>query len=217
MGAAGKADETGTIPFAVIVLAAGRSRRMGGARKQLLPWGQTCLLRAALQPWVALKPACLIVVLAEDQGSALPDPADRLVDLAPTLVRNPDPDAGMGRSLALGAAALAAPVAGFFVALGDMPLVQTATLHALIEAFWLHRAAGVTAPVVVPEFEGQRGHPVLFDAARRNALTTLDGDRGAKMLLQGWGDAVTTLPVADIGVTVDIDTPAAYRRWCPVA
>lgn len=211
MGGHHATDAAGGIPFAVIVLAAGRSRRMGGACKQLLPWGDTCLLRAALQPWVALKPVEITVVLAANQTQV----AAQLDDLAPTLVYNTAPAAGMGRSLALGAAALTTPVAGFFVALGDMPLVQVGTMQVLIDAFWRRRGAGVVAPVLVPEYQERRGHPVLFDAARRDALTSLDGDHGAKMLLRTWGDAVATVPVADVGVTLDIDTPAAYERWRP--
>ncbi len=216
MGGASTADNADTIPFAVIVLAAGRSRRMGGACKQLLPWGDTCLLRATLQPWVALRPVSMVVVLAAEEQPAQAGLAAQLAELNPTLVHNPDPDAGMGRSLALGAAALTLPVTGFFVALGDMPLVKTTTLQTLIAAFRRHRSAGVAAPVIVPAFKGRRGHPVLFDAARRSALTTLDGDRGAKMLLQNWGDAVVPAPVSDVGVTIDIDTPDAYQRWRPL-
>ncbi|CAM2008649.1 NTP transferase domain-containing protein [Acanthopleuribacter pedis] len=190
------------------MLAAGRSRRMGARRKQLLPWGDSILLRAALQPFTTLSLQRLVVVMGDEAEVAAP----YLADVDYQLRVNPNPDAGMGHSLALGAAALPAEADCFFVALGDMPLVRPATLRTLLQAFAETCRRGVAAPVIVPVFDGRRGHPVLFDGARRAALTGLQGDRGAKELLRQWGEAVVPCPVDDPGVVGDIDQPDDYRR-----
>lgn len=192
---------------AALVLAAGRSRRMGAARKQLLPWGETILLRAALTPFTQTALSRLVVVLGDEAEAVAP----YLEDLPVEIVVNPTPEQGMGASLALGVSALNAGDRPFFIALGDMPLVQSATLRRLTHVFYQAKQRGVTAPVVVPTYDDRWGHPVLFDGDRRRALLQLRGDRGAKSLLRAWADAVQVCPVADVGVVSDVDTPACYR------
>lgn len=103
---------------------------------------------------------------------------------------------GMGDSISAAVRATRdAP--GWLVLPGDLPLVQAASLRAVAESL-----AG--SEVVVPTFDGQRGHPVGFSAICREALSALSGPRGAASVLQS--HAVTELPVNDQGILVDIDT-----------
>lgn len=103
---------------------------------------------------------------------------------------------GMGD--AIGAAVRATRAsAGWLVLPGDLPLVQPATLLAV--------AAQLTAhAVVVPVFEGRRGHPVGFSAACGDALAALQGDKGAAAVVRAHG--AWELPVTDVGSVTDIDT-----------
>ena len=103
---------------------------------------------------------------------------------------------GMGDSIA--AAVRGTPdAAGWLVLPGDLPLVRADTLRAVADAL-------VHAQVVVPTYAGQRGHPVAFGPACRDALAALTGPKGAASVLQA--HAVTELPVEDAGIVVDIDT-----------
>lgn len=107
---------------------------------------------------------------------------------------------GMGDSIAAAVRATAG-AAGWLVLPADLPLVRPDTLRRVAEAL-----AGATA--VQPQHEGRRGHPVAFDAAARDALLTLTGERGAAPVLQGLRarGEVRDLVVDDIGIVTDIDT-----------
>jgi len=109
---------------------------------------------------------------------------------------------GMGDSISAAVRATRdAP--GWLVLPGDLPLVQPQTLRAVAEAL-------AASEVVVPTFQGQRGHPVGFAARCRDELAALSGPKGAVSVLQA--HAVTELPVSDDGILVDIDTVEALAE-----
>jgi molybdenum cofactor cytidylyltransferase len=110
---------------------------------------------------------------------------------------------GMGASLAAGVAATE-DAEGWIVALADMPRIAQASIEAVA------RTLDGGASIVAPYFRGQRGHPVGFGLAHRDALLALDGDTGARALFAM--HAVTRLDVDDPGVLSDIDTPDDLRR-----
>jgi molybdenum cofactor cytidylyltransferase len=108
---------------------------------------------------------------------------------------------GMGASLA--AAVRAGDRAGgWIVALGDMPLILPATIHAVAAA--LAEGALIAAPVS-PD-GGPRGHPVGFAAALRSELLVLDADAGARAIVERHRDQVRLIAVDDPGIYVDLDT-----------
>jgi xanthine dehydrogenase accessory factor len=67
-------------------------------------------------------------------------------------------------------------------------------------------------PIVYPEYRGRQGHPVLWDRGFFGALRELEGDRGAKSLLERNRDLALAVPVEDPGVCLDIDSPADYSK-----
>jgi molybdenum cofactor cytidylyltransferase len=95
---------------------------------------------------------------------------------------------------------------GWVIALGDMPHVRPDTIRAVVEA--LEQGA----PLVVPVFAGQRGHPVGFGRGFRDELVRLTGDAGARVVLMSHASAVHQLEVDDPGVVQDMDTPADAAR-----
>ena len=109
-----------------------------------------------------------------------------------------DADTGMAASLTCGIAHVrGAP--GWLIALGDMPWVEGATIAALSHAI----ADG--ARIAVPVFQGRRGNPVAFSAVHLPLLLALDGDQGARSIVQS--HAVREVHVEDGGILRDIDTP----------
>lgn len=92
---------------------------------------------------------------------------------------------------------------GWLIVLGDLPLIQAATLQALARALHDH-------DVVIPTYQGQRGHPVGFSARCREALLSLTGDTGASSVVKFFG--AFEIPVDDVGVVSDIDTLADLER-----
>lgn len=122
---------------------------------------------------------------------------------------------GMGDSIAAAVRATAGSEAGWLILPGDLPLVSAGTLRAvaaaLVSAAALQRgSSAVDVPaVVVPVYQGERGHPVGFSAQCGAALAALQGDKGAAAVVRAC--AVQELVVNDAGCVMDVDTVEALR------
>jgi len=108
---------------------------------------------------------------------------------------------GIGASLAAGVSH-ASRSDGWIVALGDMPFIEAATFAAVAAS--LHAGALIAAPVLA---DGKRGHPVGFASRLRKELVALDGDEGARSVIQRHAAKLVSIPVGDRGIVIDIDTP----------
>ena len=103
---------------------------------------------------------------------------------------------GMGDSIAAAVRATSQAPA-WLILPGDLPLIEASTLRQIAQA-------PMSLDVVVPVFDGRRGHPVRFSARCRSALIGLTGKQGAAAVVAAWGG--TLWPVADRGCVMDIDT-----------
>lgn len=179
-----------------LLLAAGHGRRFGGD-KLLQPLADgTPVAVAAAQ---ALKAACAdsIAVLRPEQDAL----AALLEAEGLRVVRCAAARSGMGYSLAAGVAA-SRDARGWLVALADMPCIRVATLQAVAELI------GGGAALAAPSYAGRRGHPVGFAARWRDALLALEGDEGARAILEQSRFLLHVLETDDPGVLQDVDSPA---------
>ena len=188
-------------PVAAIVLAAGRSTRMGSANKLLCEVAGAPIVRHVAAAALGSRARHVLVVTGH-QAEAV---RAALAGLTVTFVANPDYASGLMSSLKAGIAALPGGIAGALVALGDMPLLRPADFDRLIEAFL---AAG-TSNIIVPVHGGRRGNPVLWSRRFFPDLMAIEGDVGARHLIGRYGEAVAEVPVDGKAVLVDIDTPEA--------
>jgi molybdenum cofactor cytidylyltransferase len=182
-----------------ILMAAGRGRRFDpeGRRNkllQLLQSGET-VVGASARKLLAAVPRVIAVVPPDDGGVA-----GLLAGLGCEVTVCPGADSGMAASLVHAIRHSLPDATAWLVALGDMPHVAPDTLAQLARAL----AAG--APIVVPVKDGRRGNPVGFGRVHLDALLALQGDQGARRLLQTC--PVTAVAVDDPGIFLDIDTPA---------
>ncbi|MFK3739903.1 nucleotidyltransferase family protein [Massilia sp. TN1-12] len=183
-----------------ILMAAGRGRRFdpAGQRNKLLQpladAGGAPVVVASARKLLAAVPRVVAVVPPGDGGVAA-----LLADLGCEVTVCPDADSGMAASLMHAIRHSLPDADAWLVALGDMPHVAPATLAALAAAL-----AG-SAPIVAPVMEGKRGNPVGFGRVHLDALLALEGDQGARRLLQTC--PVIEIPVGDMGIFRDIDTP----------
>jgi len=113
---------------------------------------------------------------------------------------------GMGASLAA-AVESTASADGWIVALGDMPAIRPETIARIAGA--LAEGATIAAPF---DASGRRGHPVGFSRSLRAELLALDGDIGARPVLERHAASVVAVTVDDAGIFVDIDTGDDLRR-----
>ncbi len=182
-----------------IVLAAGRSTRMGGPNKLLAELDGRKLVRIVAEQALASKAAEVIVVTGH-QAELVEQALD---GLQVKFVRNPDFAGGLASSVRAGIAAVADKADGAIVCLGDMPLIDAQLIDRLIDAFEPDRGHLITVPVA----EGRRGNPVLWSRRFFKELMTLDGDVGARHLIAKHAEAVAEVAVEGESAFLDIDTP----------
>jgi molybdenum cofactor cytidylyltransferase len=187
------ADET----IAAVLLAAGRSRRMG-AFKPLLPFGGVCVAEACVR---ALREggADEVIVVVGHRGDEVRASLARLPFVR--FAVNEEAESEMGVSLARGVEALAEGAGTLLVALVDQPAVPPAEIRKLVEE---RRRTG--ARLVVPEWRGRGGHPVLIDLAFRDELLGLPPDKGLRALFNAHRAEVLRVSAASPYVARDMDT-----------
>ncbi|WP_375415590.1 NTP transferase domain-containing protein [uncultured Bradyrhizobium sp.] len=193
----------GNRKVAAVILAAGRSTRMGGPNKLLAELGGKTLVRIVAEQALASKAAEVIVVT----GHQAAEVEKSLGGLKVRLVRNPEFAAGLAGSVKAGISAVPEDVDAAVVCLGDMPLIDAQLIDRLIDAFAPDRGG----LIVVPVSDGRRGNPVLWSRRFFSELMTLDGDIGARHLIARHGEAVAEVPVEGRGAFLDIDTPQALE------
>src|SRR4051794_8301458 len=196
-------EAVGERKVAAVVLAAGRSTRMGGPNKLLAELDGKKLVRTVTEQALASKASEVIVVTGHQ--AELVEQA--LSGLDVRVVRNPDFAGGLASSVKAGIAAVAEGIGGAVVCLGDMPLVSADLLDRLIGMFEPDRGN----LIVVPVSEGRRGNPVLWSRRFFAELMTLDGDVGARHLIAKHTEAVAEVPVDGESAFLDIDTPQALE------
>jgi molybdenum cofactor cytidylyltransferase len=184
-----------------IVLAAGRSTRMGGPNKLLAEIGGRPLVRIVAEQALASRASPVIVVTGHERARV----EAALAGLRVRFAHNPDFAAGLSTSLKAGLGALPPSVDGAIVCLGDMPQVTAGLIDRLVEAFDPERGS----LVVVPTIEGKRGNPVVWSRRFFSDLMALDGDVGARHLIATYADVVAEVPVEDAAALTDVDTPDA--------
>jgi molybdenum cofactor cytidylyltransferase len=187
--------------IAGLVLAAGRSTRMGGPNKLLEEINGRPLVRIAAEQMLASRARPVIVVTGHQHERV----ERALAGLPVTFVHNPDFADGLSTSLKAGIAAVPAEADGAVVALGDMPQVTAKLVDRLIAAFDPERGALVAIPTIA----GKRGNPVLWARRFFPDLMTVEGDVGARHLIGGYAEAVAEVPVEDAAAMTDVDTPEA--------
>jgi len=188
---------------AAVILAAGRSTRMGGPNKLLAELGGKPLVRIVTEQALESRASDVIVVT----GHQAEEVREALQGLKVKFVHNPDFAEGLAGSVKTGTAAVPENADGAVICLGDMPLISAHLIDRLIEAFVPDRGSLIAVPVS----DGRRGNPVLWSRRFFNELMTLDGDIGARHLIAKHGEAVAEVPVEGHGAFLDIDTPQALE------
>ena len=186
--------------IAAIVLAAGFARRMG-RQKLLLDLRGKPVVRWSVE---AILPhvADTVVVTGQDDVAV----RAALDGLPVRFAVNPRPQAGQGSSIGIGAGALKPWTAAALVALGDQPRLPDGLIAALLRA---REQTG--RAIVAAVYRGTQGTPVLFAADVFDELRALDGDAGARTVVQARPERVARVAV-DAPMPPDVDTPEDYAR-----
>ncbi|ESY84011.1 molybdopterin-binding/glycosyltransferase family 2 protein [Mesorhizobium australicum] len=186
----------------IVLLAAGRSSRMGGPNKLMALFDGQPLVRRTAERALASKASGTIVVTGHQRERV----RAALSGLDVTFADNPDFADGLSTSLKAGTAYLPEDAAGAMIVLGDMPGVASDDLDRLIDAF--RRAGGNS--VIRATHQGKRGNPVLLPRSLFAAIADLEGDTGARHLVEAEGLDVIDVEIGE-GASVDVDTREALE------
>lgn len=200
-----EASSTARKGIAIILLAAGASRRMRGAQKLEQDIDGEPLLRRSAKTACAAGQAHVFVVIPK-QAKAL---RDMVADLPVSVVEAEDAALGLSASLKAGLRGLPQDIAAAIISLADMPDISTDHYQALTAAHDPDRDALIATPIAP---NGKRGNPVLFDARFIPDLMRLTGDQGARAIIDAARDVVIEVP-SDAAVLTDLDTPEAWETW----
>lgn len=186
-----------------LLLAAGAARRFG-APKLVQHLAGKPLVRWSAEALHAVVDRTLVVVPPDHDALA-----DALRELPVGYVTNPDPDRGLGSSIACGIAALDDASDAVVVALADEPAVDPRWIDAVVARYRAGDEA--RAAIVAPSFRGTRRHPVLFDRSVFAELSRLDGDGGARRVVERDPARVALVEFDEPG-TIDVDSPEDLAR-----
>ena len=184
--------------ISAIVLAAGKSERMGRP-KALLPYRGRTFLENILD---AISPTSVhdtVVVIGHHR-----DEINANVKI-PRWVFNPDYEPGMITSFQTGIRSLPEDAQGAFLFLVDHPVVESSTITALLDNFAPGR-------IVVPVYKSKRGHPVLFSREVLQEILALPPSQGANIVVRKDPGRIIEVPVESPGILVDVDTPEEFEK-----
>jgi len=172
---------------------------MGGQPKALLRFRGKTFLEHVLSAVRDSGITTTVVVVGHHQKEI------RQAFAATNLVFNPDYEQGMSTSVQSGIRALPAGVQGMGVFLVDHPLIDERTVQKLTEKLTPHT-------IVLPVHKGRRGHPVFFGAGLFEEILALSADQGLNTVVRRDPSRITEVPVEDVGVLSDIDTPEQFEN-----
>jgi molybdenum cofactor cytidylyltransferase len=184
--------------IAAIVLAAGKSERMGRPKALLPLRGRTFLeniLRAISHSSIGQT-----IVVAGHHKEEIEGMVGR-----DRCVFNPDYEQGMITSIQTGIRALSPEIDGAMLFLVDHPLIDSETIDALIKPLR-------PGHIVLPVYLGRRGHPVLFSAGILQEILALPSTEGANIVVRKDPSRIIEVSLDTPGILVDIDTPEQFAK-----
>ncbi len=185
-----------------IVLAAGLSRRMG-VQKVLLPFGGKAVIAHIVDQLLASTIDEVYVVTGHQAERISGELSDRAV----SIVNNPDYESGMLSSVRRGLRALPEQCRAVLVALGDQPSITSKLVDRMLQSF-----CAAEKRILVPCYDGKRGHPIVFSELYRAEILTHYDDMGLRGLLHAHPGEVCELTVSTSAVLSDMDVPQDYQR-----
>jgi molybdenum cofactor cytidylyltransferase len=187
-----------------VILSAGESSRMGRPKALLPVDGQTFIERI-VGTLARTRVGKIIVVLGHDAETL----KRQLEHLAVGFLVNADYKSGQLSSLQTAVRRLESDreCDGMLVHLVDHPYISPTLVDVMIEGFYESNKL-----IVVPRYQGKRGHPVIFSRALFAELLNAPLDQGAKAVVNAHRDETLEIETDDAGIAVDIDTPELYRQ-----
>ena len=186
-----------------IILAAGEGKRMGKV-KLTLPLGNKKLIEWVLQA-AKLTPLDKYFLVVRPEDKEIIKTGKKW---GAEIVLNPEYKFGMSSSIQKALLQISSEeLEGFFLILGDQPLINSSILYKMILAFTPGKKE-----IVVPFYKDKRGNPVLFDICWKDELMAVTGDVGGRVLIKAHPEKVKRVNISDETILFDIDQEKDYLK-----
>jgi len=197
--------------ISTILLAAGQSLRMKGENKLLKEIKSIPLIKYSVKNILSSTVDEIIIVLGHEK--------DLIKNIVGTnkkikFTYNKDFEKGMSSSVKVGLDTVSKKSQAFFISLGDMPNINQNIYNKLIKS--MHGYNKKLKPIhkkeiIIPTFESQEGNPVLFSKFMKNKIMSIEGDVGAKKIIELNRTKVLNVPFKNKGVILDFDTQEHFN------
>ena len=183
-----------------ILLAAGLSERMGEP-KQIMPLGNSTIVEQTIDNLLGSRVSGVIVVLGHRAEEMIKAIANRPVKI----IVNPIYHQGMSTSIVKGLSLVNNRAQAIMVALADQPLINSQTINRLIE-----ESLGYDKGIVIPTYQAERGHPIIFASEYKEELLGLEGDIGGRQTIKEHPNDTLEVIADSKAITMDINTINDY-------
>jgi len=182
--------------ISAILLAAGQSKRMNGENKLAKEIQGIPLIKLSVKNILSSSINELIIVLGHQK-----EIIEKLIDKNEKIkfVFNKNFESGMASSIKTGLNNLSEKTEAFFICLGDMPMINQDVYNQLIRS-------RNNKEIIVPIYKGQQGNPILFSKSMKSIIISIEGDIGAKKILEQNKDKILKVKIDDINITKDFNT-----------
>ncbi len=186
-----------------IILAAGEGKRMGKVKltlplgdKQLIEWVLRAVKYTPLDKYfLVVRPEDKEIIKTGEKWGA-------------EIVLNPEYKSGMSSSIQKALLQISPEdLEGFFLILGDQPLITSEIINKLIKSF-----SPGKREIVIPYFKNKRGNPVLFDIYWKDELMAVTGDVGGRVLVKAHPEKIKRVNISDETILFDIDQEKDYLK-----
>ena len=188
--------------ISAILLAAGESRRMGSF-KQLLQFAGKTFVESCIDSLLASRVDEVVVVTGHRHREVRNAIGSRPV----RVVHNPDYEFGMSSSVKCGVEALPLDTQACLIALVDQPQMETGIINRVIEAYLEHLPL-----IVIPNYNGRNGHPIIIDLSLRKEILKMDARQGLRQVVHAHPDRLLLVTVDSDTILIDFDLPEDYER-----
>ena len=194
-----------------ILLAAGESKRMEGENKLIKEIDGTPLIKYAIRNILGSAVDEIIIVLGHEK-EILETIIEKNKKIK--LVYNENFKNGMASSIKVGLNNISNKAEAFFICLGDMPDINQNIYNKLIKAkknYNKKLKPNFRREIIIPSYEGQDGHPILFSKFMKKKLMDIKGDCGAKKIIDLNKNKILNVPFDSEGITIDFDTQESFN------
>ncbi len=187
--------------ISAILLAAGESKRMNGENKLTKIINDDSLIKHSVKNLLESDVDELIIIIGHEA-----EKIKKLIDENNKIkfFFNNDYKTGMASSIKVGLNNLSENTKFFFICLADMPMINREIYNKLIKY-------SENKKIVVPTYKNQQANPVLFPTSLKNKIMDIQGDTGAKKVLELNKDKIVNVNINDIGLIKDFDSSSDFN------